>query len=411
MTYVEEPPRDGRAIWAVAIDLALAVGCYLLASKLRLGPEYAAFLPGVRSALPWVVAAQLAALWVCRAYRSAPPIRKVLRLLIGSVLGTAVGSGLVAAIHGFVGIPRAAFASDALLFFLSAAAWRTGRALWRQAAARPVLDPEMIDRAGEPPTLKTTVMSLVRYRELIVNLVLKDLKLKYRGSMLGFVWSLVNPLVMLCVYTVAFTVILRVTVPGFVFYLLLGLLAWTFFSNSAAMATGAIIDSGSLMKSVAFPRAILPITTVLFNLVQYLLTIAVFLPLMLLLYRVPLHPAMLLFPVFLMLQVLFTTGVAFLLAVGTAFFRDIRHLLEIALSILFWMTPIVYSLSQVPEKLQPLLLLSPMSPFIVAYQQMFHAQRVPELMLWVIGTSYAVTTFIVGAAVFLSCEDQLGEQI
>jgi ABC-type polysaccharide/polyol phosphate export permease len=126
---------------------------------------------------------------------------------------------------------------------------------------------------------------------------------------------------------------------------------------------------------------------------------------------VPLHPAMLLFPVFLLLQVLFTTGVAFLLAVGTAFFRDIRHLLEIALSILFWMTPIVYSLSQVPEQLQPILLLSPMSPFIVAYQQMFHAQRVPELILWVVGASYALTTFIVGASVFLSCEDQLGELI
>jgi hypothetical protein len=199
MTYVEESPRDGRVIWAVAIDFALAVGCYLLASRLRLGAEYASFLPGVMFALPLVVAAQLAALWVCRAYRSAPPIRKVLRLLIGSGLGTAVGSGLVAAIHGFTGISRAAFASDALLFFLSAAAWRTGRALWRQGTARPVLDPEMIDRSGEPPTLKTTVMSLVRYRELIVNLVLKDLKLKLRGSMLGFVWSLVNPLVMLCV--------------------------------------------------------------------------------------------------------------------------------------------------------------------------------------------------------------------
>ena len=118
-------------------------------------------------------------------------------------------------------------------------------------------------------TLRAVVASLYSYRELLKNLVLKDLKLKYRGSVFGFLWSLANPLLMIVVYTVAFTYILRVRSEGFVFYLMLGLLSWTFFASSAAMSTGAIVDNAGLLKSVLFPRAILPIATVLFNLAQY----------------------------------------------------------------------------------------------------------------------------------------------
>ena len=130
----------------------------------------------------------------------------------------------------------------------------------------------------------------------------------------------------------------------FVFYLMLGLLAWTFFAGSAAMSTGAITDNGGLLKSVWFPRTILPTATVLFNLVQYLLTVMVFLPLMLAYYQVPLGTPMLLFPVFVALQALMTIGVALILATATTFFRDVRHLVDVALAVLFWTTPIVYEL-------------------------------------------------------------------
>ncbi len=134
---------------------------------------------------------------------------------------------------------------------------------------------------------------------------------------------------------------------------MLGLLAWTFFASSASMSTGAITDNGGLVKSVWFPRAILPISTVLFNLVQYLLTVLVFVPLMMAYYRVPPAAPMLLFPVFVALQLLFTIGLALILATGTAFFRDVRHLVEVALAVLFWMTPIVYDLSQAVGRAPP----------------------------------------------------------
>src|SRR5207244_2316236 len=148
----------------------------------------------------------------------------------------------------------------------------------------------LVDRIPARTTVADAVISVYRYRELLKNLVLKDLKLKYRGSVFGFVWSLANPLLTIAVYAVAFTYILRVGTPGYVFYLMLGVLSWTFFANSAAMATGAIVDNASLLKSVTFPRAILPLATVLFNLAQYMLTVAVFLPVMLVWYRVSLSP-------------------------------------------------------------------------------------------------------------------------
>jgi lipopolysaccharide transport system permease protein len=269
----------------------------------------------------------------------------------------------------------------------------------------------LIDRATERPTFAGTFASLVQYRELIRNLVLKDLKLKYRGSVLGFMWSLINPIVMISVYTVAFTFILRTRVEGFVLFVFLGILPWGFFVSSANMSTGAIIDNGSLMKSVAFPRAILPVSVVLFNLAQYMLTVTVILPVMLLVYRVPPSPQMLLYPVFLTLQLLFTIGVALLLSAGTAFFRDIRHLLEIALSILFWLTPIVYPLAHVSSGAQTLVLLSPLSPFIVAYQQIFYYRTWPALDVWMLATAYALVTFCAGVWVFLSVEDTLAEQL
>src|SRR5687768_7571694 len=122
---------------------------------------------------------------------------------------------------------------------------------------------QLVDRAATRPSIRSTIQSLATYRHLLLNLVFKDLKLKYRGSVFGFLWSLANPLLMIAVYTIAFTYILGLRRADFVFYLMLGVLAWTFFASSLMMSTGAIADNGGLVKSVFFPRAILPASGVL----------------------------------------------------------------------------------------------------------------------------------------------------
>lgn len=274
-----------------------------------------------------------------------------------------------------------------------------------------IMSPDMVDRTQERPTVGEMISAITSYRELVRNLVLRDLKLKYRGSVLGFVWSLVNPLAMITIYTMAFTFILRTSIPGFAFFLLLGLLAWSFFANSATMATGAFVDGGGLIKSVVFPRSILPIATVLFNLAQYLLTFVVLLPVMLAVYRPPLAASVLAFPALLSLQVVFTVGVAMLLAVATAFFRDTRHLLDLALAFLFWLTPVVYPLSQVDERFGAVVRFSPLSPFIVGYQEMFFYGRWPETSVWVTAIGYAAVALIAGAWTFLAVDEQLAERV
>jgi ABC-2 type transport system permease protein len=302
----------------------------------------------------------------------------------------------------------------AWMVLLLAVTWRAIASLAQQlrlAVSEARANPTLIDRADPDEAATRTLLGTLARRELLANLVLKNLKLKYRGSVFGFLWSLANPLLMILVYSAAFTVILRVRTPGFVFFLLLGVLAWTFFANSVGMSTGAIVDSGGLVKSAVFPRAIMPLAMVLFNLAQYLLNVVVFLPLMLVLYGVVPSPAMAVFPVFLALQVMFTMGAALALSTGTVFFRDIRHILEIALSVMFWTTPIVYTVRDLPEMARMLVMLSPLSPFVVGYHQMFFERQWPEPSVWAFAILYAVAALACGLRLFVSFEDRFAEQV
>ena len=411
-------PRRPAWLLSVLLDCALAIAAYLASYWLRFqGERLEMFLSGARSTLPVVVAGQLVALVLAGAYVPRPRLDWLIRVIAGIIAGTAVATALVGLTIGFEGLSRTAFVADGLLLGIAALAWRAAWVLFTRVPTRDAVrladdvPDDLIDRTQEATTVGSIVTSLYSYRELLRNLVIKDLKLKYRGSVFGFLWSLVNPLLMIVVYTVAFTYILRVRSEGFIFYLMLGLFSWTFFANSASMSTGSIVDNAGLLKSVFFPRAILPIATVLFNLAQYVLTMLVFLPVLLAWYRVPLSEPMVLFPVFLSLQALFTIGVAMMLATATAFFRDVRHLLEVALAVLFWTTPILYQLDQVPDRLRLIILMSPMSPFVVAYQKIFYFRQWPEATVWLMAGTYAAGAFIIGTTLVLAFEDRIGEQL
>lgn len=269
----------------------------------------------------------------------------------------------------------------------------------------------MIDTAAVRPSVRRTLAGLRQYRHLLRNLVVKDLKLKYRGSVLGFVWSLANPLLMIAVYTIAFTYILGIRTPGFVFYLMLGMLAWTFFANAIAMGTGAIADNGGLVRSVWFPRAILPIATVLFNLAQYVLTALVFLPVLMTIYGVRPAAPMAAYPIVVLLQTAFTIGIALLLAVGTAFFRDVRHFVEVALPVIFWATPVVYETSRLPDRVRDVIVLTPLSPYVVAYHDLFFYRRWPSGETWALATIYAALSLATGLWLVTRVEDRLTEQV
>lgn len=256
------------------------------------------------------------------------------------------------------------------------------------------------------------ISQLFQYRGLVRNLVLKDLTLKYRGSALGFLWSLLNPLLMILIYSLAFRYIIRIGVPNYTAVLISGLLPWTFFASSCVMSTGSIVDNGGLIKKIAFPRVVLPVATVLFNFVQLLIALLVFLPILFLFFHgIRSWTVFLLLPVALASQLLFVVGVAQLLCTATAFFRDIRHLVEVGLQILFWLTPVLYPLSLVPEPVQLLLRLNPMTGFVLLYQTALLEGALPDALTVVQVVVAVVAALGVGSAVFARWNPRFAEQL
>jgi ABC-type polysaccharide/polyol phosphate export permease len=223
------------------------------------------------------------------------------------------------------------------------------------------------------------IRACVQYRTLIKNLVLKDLKLKYRGSALGVIWSLLRPLLLIGVYTLAFKYVVRIQMEHYAQFLLIGVLPWNFFQGAAMASTDAIIDNHNLIKKVRFPRETLPVATVLFNFAQFLLALAVFLPVFFLFSPGPIHWAALLVLPLLLLHLLFTIGVALLLSAVTSSLRDVAHLTEVGLVLVFWVTPIIYPITMVPPAYRALVQLNPLAAFAIAYQDLLFFGRLPGL--------------------------------
>jgi ABC-2 type transport system permease protein len=214
-----------------------------------------------------------------------------------------------------------------------------------------------------------------RYRELLVGLIRKELKVKYKDSSLGFFWSMLNPAMYLAVFYVVFQVILGSGIPYFAIYLLSGLLSWNLFSGSLTAATGSIVNNGSLVNKVFFPREILPLATVGANLVHFFLqAIVLLLALVVFQYGVALEYLWLVLPAMVVVLVL-TAGLAILFSALNVYARDLQHLLELVLLAWFWMTPIVYPWQLPADKLgehglsSSLTLLNPMVSVVTTLQR------------------------------------------
>src|SRR5687767_14667864 len=187
--------------------------------------------------------------------------------------------------------------------------------------------------------------ALFRYRGLIQSLVARELKARYRGSVLGFFWSFINPLMLLLVYSFVFENILiqrDLGLPRYELFLFCGLLPWTWFSSSLNESSGVLISGGNLIKKVLFPAEVLPIVTVLANMVHFFLGLPI-LAIFLVYYQAPLSlPELAWFPVIVAVQLVLTLGFALILSALTVHFRDIRDLLSNLLTLWFFATPIIY---------------------------------------------------------------------
>lgn len=249
-----------------------------------------------------------------------------------------------------------------------------------------------------------------KYRELLRNLVRKDLKVRYQGSALGFAWSLITPFAMIIIFSVAFTFILRIHLENFTLFLVAGLLPWNFFSAAAMTSTDAITSNSNLIKKIYFPREILPVSTVLFNFIHFLLALLVFLPVMVFL-EAPFDLQFLALPLVLALHLGFAIGIAFFLSSTTVFLRDIRHLTDLGLMALFWLTPVVYDITMVPDQYVNIYRLGPVTPFIVAYHDIIYWGLWPARGTWLLMVAWTMATLIVGRTLFRFLQGRFAEEL
>lgn len=257
---------------------------------------------------------------------------------------------------------------------------------------------------------KSGMMRFAYLRDLLRELVARDMKLRYKRSVLGMVWSLINPLAQLVVFTFVFRYVLRVTVENFTLFLFTGLLAWTWFSSSLSSATGAIVANGMLIRRPGFPAAILPIVTVTTYLIHYVLALPILL-LFLVLSDVQVTWALLALPLVLALQFVLTLSLAYIVSAVHVTFRDTQYLLEIVLLLGFYLSPIFYEIELVPERMQTIYGLNPMVHLLSAYRAIFLEGRWPIDMsfLWLLLGSLLMLG--VGYSVFRRASYRFVEEI
>ena len=224
-------------------------------------------------------------------------------------------------------------------------------------------------------------LTLPRYleyrRDLLRELVVRDMKLRYKRSYLGVGWTLVNPLAQLLVYDFVFRVLFRVNTPNFSAFLFVGIISWNWFSGALLQSTTAILENRDLIRQPGFPAGMLPNVTMVAHLIHYLLTLPVLFAL-LVVSDIQIGATVLWLPLVVLLQCLLTVALGFLVACLHVKFRDTQYLLGIALMLGFFMTPILYTMDIVPERYLLIYQVNPMAHLIEAYRDVLMYGRAPD---------------------------------
>jgi ABC-type polysaccharide/polyol phosphate export permease len=257
---------------------------------------------------------------------------------------------------------------------------------------------------------------LLGYRALIQSLVARDLKARYRGSVLGLLWSFANPLLLLAIYTFVFTQMLpglRGGYEPYALFIFCGILPWTWFSTALLESSNVLISGGNLIRKVLFPAEVLPIVTVFATLVHFGLGLLIIAAAIAYLPDVNVAATDLLWlPVIVLVQLVLTLGLALLFSSLTVHFRDLRDLLANGMTLWFWATPIIYPLDAVDERWHAWLNLNPFTPLAVAYQEVLFVEGPyadwPRLLLLGAG---ALVVLVIGYAVFDRLRDTLAEAV
>lgn len=247
-------------------------------------------------------------------------------------------------------------------------------------------------------------------RDLLRQLIARDMKLRYRGSVLGMAWTLLNPLTELLVLLFIFDRVLPLNIPNYGPFLFTGLLVYGWFQTALTFATGAIVHNRELIRRPGVSSIVLPIATVASTLIHFLFSLPV-LFVLLLFSGIHFTSAVLALPVLIVLQFVFTLSLTYPLATVHVWFRDTQYLLKIALQLFFYLTPVFYETSAIPERYSLLYRINPMVPVVESYRDVLLRGKLPPAMPLLILTGISIVLLVGGTAVFRQTSHRFSDEL
>jgi ABC-2 type transport system permease protein len=268
-----------------------------------------------------------------------------------------------------------------------------------------------IRRTGQKESISQTVKDIYAYRHMIYSFVRRELRGRYKGSVLGFFWTFLNPLLQLCVYSIVFSTILKQGIEKYYLFLFVGLIPWIFFSSSVTGGAVAVIAEKDMVKKIYFPREVLPIARVTTNFLNMLLCfIVIFTVVIVSGTRINFLAIPCLIPVW-MVEYVFALGMAFFASAVTVYFRDMEHILGVIMMAWQYLTPVLYSYDIIPDEYKLLFSLNPMTPIIGAYRDILYESSVPELKMLLWAFVLGLIVLVIGWCAFSRLKRRFAEEL
>lgn len=255
------------------------------------------------------------------------------------------------------------------------------------------------------------IKEIFSYNDMIGSLVKRELRGKYKGSVLGFLWTFINPLCQIIVYTIVFSVILNSNLDKFYLYVITGMIPWLFFDMSLRIGSGCIRYQGEMIKKIYFPREVLPVSCVTAQFINMLFCfVIVFLVLLVSGAGVSLR-ALFCLPMIMIMEYMLTLGITLIISSVTVFFKDMEHIITVVLMAWIYLTPILYPMDVVPERVRWLFKLNPMTAVIEGYHRILYWQQEPYWKLTIYGAVAAVMALVVGELIFTRLDERFAEEL
>lgn len=252
---------------------------------------------------------------------------------------------------------------------------------------------------------------LYNYRQMIFSLVKRDLRGRYKGSVFGFLWTFLNPLLQLVVYTFVFSFLLKSEVENYYLFLFVALIPWLFFSTAITGGSGSVLHQSGMVTKIYFPREVLPISHVTSAFINMLYSfIVVFI--VIVIARVPVSPVALLYlPVVMIVEYFLALGITMLVSAVTVYFRDLEFILSIFMMAWQYLTPVMYSVDIVPEHLMKIFMLNPMTPITIAYRDILYYAKAPDLSTLLMAIGMSAVFMLIGFWAFGKLKKRFAEEM